>query len=330
MIVEFPFATRIFVAGHRGMVGAAICRRLKDLGFHHLLQRSRVELDLTDYRAVQQCFEANRPEIVVIAAAKVGGIVANNTYPAEFIKENLQIQTNLIHLSHEYGVRRVLFLGSSCIYPKEAPQPIREQALLTGPLEPTNRAYAVAKIAGVEMCWSYNRQFRGQGRTTYLAAMPTNLYGPGDNYHPENSHVIPGLIRRFHEAKMNNAPLIKVWGSGEPRREFMHADDMAAACVHVLMLEESRWSSLVAADRNDGEPPVINIGVGEDLSIAELGLLIAEIVGFKGSIEFDRSRPDGTPRKLMSIEKLKSFYDHEPRSLRQGLEQTYRLFSEHY
>jgi GDP-L-fucose synthase len=324
--VSFCKDSRIFVAGHRGMVGSAISRRLTAMGFRNLLQRSRCELDLTNQDAVKNFFEESRPELVVIAAARVGGIVANNTYPAEFIRENLQIQTNLIQCSFDNDVKRVLFLGSSCIYPRDAEQPIQERALLTGPLEPTNRAYAIAKIAGVEMCWSYNRQFRNLEKTTFLAAMPTNLYGPGDNYHPENSHVIPGLIRRFHEAKLNNASNVTIWGSGEPRREFMHADDMAAACVHLLLLEESDWASLIASDRNDGEPPVINIGVGQDLSIAELGRLIAEIVGFTGEIKFDKTKPDGTFRKLMSIEKLNSFYPNEPRSLRIGLEQTYGLF----
>lgn len=326
--MDISSSTPIFVAGHRGMVGSAVTRRLQALGFENLITRSRAELDLTDSAAVSLFFQKAKPELVVIAAARVGGIVANNSYPADFIRENLQIQTNLIHGAFEFGAKRVLFLGSSCIYPREAAQPIRESALLTGPLEPTNRAYALAKIAGIEMCWSYNRQFRGQGRTSFLAAMPTNLYGPGDNYHPENSHVIPGLIRRFHEAKRAAMPSVTVWGSGEPRREFMHADDMAAACVHLLFLDDSKWNGLIADDRNDGEPPVINIGVGEDLTIAELAALIADVVGFTGSIDFDRSRPDGTLRKLMSNQKLSSIYPLTPRSLRQGLEQTYKIFED--
>jgi GDP-L-fucose synthase len=322
-------SSRIYVAGHRGMVGAAVARRFQALGYENLLLRTRSELDLTDAVAVRSFFSETRPELVVIAAARVGGIVANNSYPADFIRDNLQIQTNLIHNAFEHGAVRVLFLGSSCIYPRQAEQPIRETALLTGPLEPTNRAYAIAKIAGIEMCWSYNRQFKGQGRTSFLAAMPTNLYGPGDNYHPENSHVIPGLIRRFHEAKLSSVPTVTVWGSGAPRREFMHADDMAAACVHLLLLEDRQWAGLIADDRNDGEPPVVNIGVGEDISIAELASLIANVVGFKGSIAYDRSRPDGTMRKLMSIQKLSSIYRFTPRKLRAGLEQTYKIFQEH-
>lgn len=326
--MKFPLSTRIYVAGHRGMVGSAIVRRLNALGFNHVFGRPRCQLNLTDYTDVKRFFDETRPELVVIAAARVGGIVANDTYPADFIRENLEIQTNLIQSSFDYGVKRVLFLGSSCIYPRDASQPILESAFLTGPLEPTNRAYAIAKIAGVEMCWSYNRQYKNSGATTFLAAMPTNLYGPEDNYHPENSHVIPGLIRRFHDAKVKDATSVIVWGSGEPRREFMHADDMAAACVHLLMLEDEIWRSLIAADRNAGEPPIINIGVGEDMTISELASLIAEIVGFKGAIEFDRSRPDGTYRKLMSIEKLSSIYEVAPRPVREGLEQTYRLFVE--
>lgn len=327
--MSFRSSTPIFVAGHRGMVGSAVVRRLRALGFESVICRSRAELDLTDPVAVRSFLRETKPELMVIAAARVGGIVANNSYPADFIRENLLIQTNLIQYAFDNGVQRVLFLGSSCIYPRDAQQPICESALLTGPLEPTNRAYALAKIAGIEMCWSYNRQFRNQGRTSFLAAMPTNLYGPGDNYHPENSHVIPGLIRRFHEAKRFGIPKVTVWGSGTPRREFMHADDMAAACVHLMLLDDLQWTSLIAADRNDGEPPVVNVGVGEDLTIAELATLIAEVVGFTGLIDFDRSRPDGTLRKLMSNKKLSSIYTFKPRSLRLGLEQTYRIFQDY-
>ena len=292
--------SRIYIAGHRGLVGSAILRRLQAAGHSNLLLRTHAELDLTDERATRAFFEAERPEYVFLAAAKVGGIVANDAYPAEFIRDNLAIQTHLIHAAYLTGVQRLLFLGSSCIYPKLAPQPMKESALLTGPLEPTNRPYALAKIAGVEMCWSYNRQYG----TRYLAAMPTNLYGPGDNYHPTNSHVIPALIRKFHEAKLCGAPTVTVWGSGTPRREFLYSDDMADACAHLMNLPDDRFTALLGSDESVTgrfEPPLVNVGVGEDVTIAELAANVARVVGYTGGVVYDRSKPDGTPRKLMDV-----------------------------
>jgi GDP-L-fucose synthase len=293
---------KIFVAGHRGMVGSAIVRALRARGVpsDRLLTRARAELDLRDARAVRAFFAEAQPTEVYLAAARVGGIHANDFYPATFIADNLAIQSNVILASHEYGVRRLLFLGSSCIYPKLAPQPMSEEALLTGPLEPTNRPYAIAKIAGIEMCWSFNRQYGSE----FLALMPTNLYGVSDSYHPENSHVIPALIRRFHEAKESGTRRVTIWGTGRPRREFMFADDMASACLHVMNLPNEEFRPLLAADRNDGSPPVVNVGVGTDVSIAELAALIAKTVGFTGDIEYDSSKPDGTPRKLLDCSRL--------------------------
>ncbi len=298
-------SSRIYIAGHRGLVGSAILRRLQAAGHSNLLLRTHAELDLTDERATRAFFEAERPEFVFLAAAKVGGIVANNAYPAEFIRDNLAIQTNLIHAAYLSGVQRLLFLGSSCIYPKLAPQPMKESALLTGPLEPTNRPYALAKIAGVEMCWSYNRQYG----TRYLAAMPTNLYGPGDNYHPTNSHVIPALIRKFHEAKCSGAATVTVWGTGTPRREFLYSDDMADACVYLMNLSYDRYNALLGSDESVTgrfEPPLVNIGVGDDVTIAGLAASVAQVVGYVGSIVYDSSKPDGTPRKLMDVGLLRS------------------------
>jgi GDP-L-fucose synthase len=292
--------SRIYIAGHRGLVGSAIVRRLQAAGHTALLTRTHAELDLTDERATRAFFNTERPDLVVLAAAKVGGIVANNSYPAEFIRDNLAIQTNVIHAAHLAGVERLLFLGSSCIYPKLAPQPMKERDLLTGPLEPTNRPYALAKIAGIEMCWSYNRQY---GRK-YLAAMPTNLYGPGDNYHPTNSHVIPALLRKFHEAKLRGDRQVTVWGTGTPRREFLFSDDMADACVFLMNLPDDRYTALLGSDETVSgrfEPPLVNIGVGEDVTIAELAALIGKVVGFEGEIVYDSSKPDGTPRKLMDV-----------------------------
>ena len=293
-------SARIYVAGHRGLVGSAIVRRLQAGGFDNLLLRTHAELDLTDERATQAFFDAERPEYVFLAAAKVGGIVANNTLPAEFIRDNLAIQGNVVHAAWRAGVNRLLFLGSSCIYPKLAPQPMKESALLTGPLEPTNRPYALAKIAGIEMCWSYNRQYG----TRYLAAMPTNLYGPGDNYHPTNSHVIPALIRKFHEANVSGAPTVTVWGSGTPRREFLYSDDMADACVYLMNLADDRFTALLGSDESVTgrfEPPLVNVGVGADVTIAELAACVARVVGYTGGIVYDSSKPDGTPRKLMDV-----------------------------
>lgn len=317
--------SNIYVAGHRGLVGSAIVRHLKNEGFSRLLQRTHAELDLTDTRQVEQFFADEKPEYVFLAAAKVGGIVANNTYPAEFIRDNLAIQTNVIHSAWKTGVRRLLFLGSSCIYPRLAPQPMPESCLLTGPLEPTNRPYALAKIAGIEMCWSYNRQYN----TKFLAAMPTNLYGPGDNYHPENSHVIPALLRKFHEAKVKGANQVVVWGSGTPRREFLFSDDMAAACVHLLNLPDDKYEALLGSDESVTgrfEPPLVNIGVGDDITILELAQLVGEVIGFKGQIVLDPTKPDGTPRKLMNVDLVTRSGWQATTSLRNGLGRAYDEF----
>jgi len=318
--------TAIYVAGHRGLVGSAIVRRLRAAGHTNLLLRTHAELDLTDEHATRAFFAAERPGHVFLAAAKVGGIVANNIYPAEFIRDNLAIQTNVIHSAWLAGVQRLLFLGSSCIYPKLAPQPMKENALLTGPLEPTNRPYALAKIAGIEMCWSYNRQYG----TRYLAAMPTNLYGPGDNYHPTNSHVIPALLRKFHEAKVSGAPAVTVWGSGTPRREFLYSDDMADACVFLMNLTDARYMPLLGSDESVSgrfEPPLVNIGVGEDVTIAELAALVARVVGYAGDIVYDASKPDGTPRKLMDVGLLNGAGWKARTGLEDGLKIAYAEFS---
>ena len=291
---------KIYVAGHRGLVGSAIVRNLQAAGYTNLLLRTHAELDLTNQADTAAFFATEKPEYVFLAAAKVGGIVANNTYPAEFIRDNLLIQSNIIHAAYVNKVERLLFLGSSCIYPKLAPQPMKEEHLLTGPLEPTNRPYALAKIAGVEMCWSYNRQYG----TKYLAAMPTNLYGPGDNYHPENSHVIPALIRKFHEAKESNAKEVVVWGTGTPRREFMYSEDMADACTYLMNLPDDQFQRLLGSEESKTgkfEPPLINIGVGHDLTIAELAETVKYVVGYTGKIVLDANMPDGTMQKLMDI-----------------------------
>jgi GDP-L-fucose synthase len=317
---------RIYVAGHRGLVGSAIVRRLQVAGHTNLLLRTHAELDLTNARATEAFFQAEKPEFVFLAAAKVGGIVANNTYPAEFIRDNLAIQTNVIHAAWQAGVQRLLFLGSSCIYPRLAPQPMPESCLLTGPLEPTNRPYALAKIAGIEMCWSYNRQYG----TRYLAAMPTNLYGPGDNYHPTHSHVIPALLRKFHEAKVSGAPEVTVWGTGTPRREFLYSDDMADACVFLMNLPDERYTPLLGSDESVSgrfEPPLVNIGVGEDIAIAELAALVQRVVGFEGRIVFDASKPDGTPRKLMDVARLRGAGWQARTALQDGLRSAYAEFA---
>lgn len=302
-IITSKFATnmnkdsKIYVAGHRGLVGSALLRQLAAKGYQNIVTRTHSELDLTNNQAVADFFQTEKPEYVFLAAAKVGGIHANNTYPAEFIYENLAIQTNVIHQSYLAGVKRLLFLGSSCIYPRDCPQPIKEEYLLTSELEPTNRPYALAKIVGIEMCWSYNRQYG----TQYLAVMPTNLYGAGDNYHLENSHVIPALIRKFHEAKINNQPTVTIWGTGTPRREFLYSDDMADACLHLVNLPDKQFKPLLALDRNDGLPPLVNIGTGQDITIKELAELIGSVVGYSGKLEFDSTKPDGTMRKLMDV-----------------------------
>lgn len=317
--------SKIYVAGHRGLVGSALMRGLKRQGFRNLVTRTHAELDLTDQRAVAAFFEREKPEYVFLAAAKVGGIQANNVYPADFIDQNLAIQNNVIHQAWRNGVRRLLFLGSSCIYPKECPQPIREDYFLTGALEPTNRPYALAKIAGVETCWAYNRQYG----TQYLAVMPTNLFGPGDNYDLANSHVLPALIRKFHEARSSGAPSVMVWGSGTPRREFLYSDDMADACVFLMRLDDTRFVPLLAADRNDGMPPIINVGTGSDLSILELAEMVASIVGYRGTIELDRTKPDGTMRKLLSVDRLHELGWRHQMVLREGIEAAYRDYQDY-
>lgn len=311
---------KIYVAGHRGLVGSALVRRLLRDGQRNVLVRSHGELDLTDQAAVEAFFQRERPDCVYLAAARVGGILANDTYPAAFIHDNLAIQTNVIHSAWRAGVSRLLFLGSSCIYPRECPQPMREEYLLAGPLEPTNRPYAVAKIAGIEMCWSYNRQYG----TRYLSVMPTNLYGPGDNYDLHNSHVMPALIRKFHEAKQHGDDQVVVWGTGTPRREFLHVDDMADACVYLMNLPDQRFADLLDATGADGAPlpPLINIGTGTDVSIAELAALIAREMSFNGQLAFDRSKPDGTPRKLLDVGRLASLGWRASIGLAQGVATT--------
>ena len=318
--------TRIYIAGHRGLVGSAIVRRLQADGHTALITRTHAELDLTDEHATRDFFQTEKPDFVFLAAAKVGGIVANNSFPAEFIRDNLAIQTNVIHAAHAAGVQRLLFLGSSCIYPKLAPQPMPESCLLTGPLEPTNRPYALAKIAGIEMCWSYNRQYG----TRYLAAMPTNLYGPGDNYHPTHSHVIPALIRKFHEAKVRGLPEVTVWGTGTPRREFLYSDDMADACVFLMNLPDDRYTALLGSDETVSgrfEPPLVNIGVGDDVTIAELASTVASVVGYTGGIVYDSSKPDGTPRKLMDVGLINRAGWKASTALEAGLRIAYAEFS---
>ena len=307
---------RIYVAGHKGMVGSAITRKLKAQGAT-LLVRTRAELDLIDQAAVRNFMLAEKPDAVVLAAAKVGGIQANNTYPAEFIYKNLMIECNVIHQAFQAGVRRLLFLGSSCIYPREATQPIREDALLTGGLEPTNQPYAIAKIAGIKLCESYNRQYN----TDYRSVMPTNLYGPGDNFHSENSHVLPALIRRFHDAVEMGLEEVIVWGTGTPRREFLHVDDMAEASLFVMALDAVTYRANI-------EPMLshINVGCGEDVSIAELATILAEVTGFKGRIIFDMTKPDGTARKLMDVNRLSAMGWSARIPLRNGVEQTYQWF----
>lgn len=320
---------KIYVAGHRGLVGSALMRQLDAEGYTNIITRTHAELDLTDQQATRFLFEKERPEYVFLAAAKVGGIHANDTYPADFISLNLMIQTNVIRSAYKVGVKRLLFLGSSCIYPRDCPQPIKEEYLLTGPLEPTNRPYALAKIAGIEMCWSFNRQYG----TQYLAVMPTNLYGPGDNYHLENSHVIPALIRRFHEAKANNASSVTMWGTGKPHREFLYSNDMADACVFLMNLEDDKFDSLLGSDESKTGvflPPVVNIGCGLDLPIHELAEMIRDVIGFSGDILFDTTKPDGTPRKLLDITRLTCTGWQQKVDLEEGLKLSYKDFKRHY
>jgi len=309
---------KIYVAGHRGLAGSALVRQLRAAGARNLVLRTHAELDLADSAKVREFFAAERPEVVMLAAARVGGILANATYPAEFIHQNLAIQNNVIHEAWRAGVRRLLFLGSSCIYPRDCPQPMKEEYLLTGPLEPTNRAYAVAKIAGIETCWSYNRQYGMK----YLAVMPTNLFGPGDNYDLETSHVLPALIRKMHEAKQRGDREAVVWGTGAPRREFLYSDDMAEACVFLLQLAEDRFAHLVSSDRL----PLINIGAGKDITIRELAQMVAEVVSFSGNLVFDPGKPDGTPQKLLDVSYLASLGWRSRISLRRGIEMAYEDF----
>lgn len=313
--------TKIYIAGHRGMVGSAIDRQLRAKGFNNIVTRTHSELDLCDQNAVQSFFEQERPDQVYLAAARVGGIHANATYPAEFIYQNLMMQANVIHQAFMVGVKKLLFLGSSCIYPKFASQPMSEDALLTGVLEPTNEAYAIAKIAGIKLCESYNRQYGTSHGLDYRSVMPTNLYGPGDNYHPENSHVIPALIRRFHQAKENNAPDVIIWGTGTPMREFLYVDDMAAASVFVMELSKSQYDQSVPLRSSH-----INVGYGLDITIKELAELISKTVGYQGKIIFDTSKPDGTPRKLMNSDRINQMGWRPTTSLENGLIVAYQNF----
>ena len=310
---------KIYVAGHRGMVGSAIVRNLQAKGFTNIIARTHAQLDLTNQQAVSAFFETEKPEQVYLAAAKVGGIHANNTYPAEFIYDNLMVQGNVIHQAFLNGVKKLLFLGSSCIYPKLAPQPMSEDALLTGKLEPTNEPYAIAKIAGIKMCESYNRQYGQSHGVDYRSVMPTNLYGPGDNYHPENSHVIPALIRRFHEAKLANAPEVVIWGTGTPRREFLYVDDMAAASVFVMHLDKQTYDSQTEPMQSH-----LNVGYGSDVTIAELANAVAKATGYQGKISFDSTKPDGSPRKWMSSGRLNTLGWTPKINLELGLSNAYQ------
>ena len=302
--------SKIYVAGHRGMVGSAIVRRLQTDGFDNLVLRTHAELDLTEQAAVDAFFARERPEFVFLAAAKVGGIHANNSYPADFLRDNLAIQTNVIHSAWTHGAKKLLFLGSSCIYPRDCPQPIKEEYLLTGPLEPTNEWYAIAKIAGIKMCQAYRRQHGFDA----ICAMPTNLYGPGDNYHPENSHVVPALIRRFHEAKLAGAPQVVIWGSGEPLREFLHVDDLADALLFLI--------------RNYSDGDMVNVGSGQEVNIAKLAQLIGDVVGYRGKLAFDVSKPDGTPRKLLDVGRLGALGWKARTRFADGITDAYRWYAE--
>lgn len=314
-------STRIYVAGHRGLAGSAIARTLTARGYGNLILRTHGELDLEDCTATRHFFERERPELIFLAAARVGGILANSSYPVDFLLRNIRIQTNVIEAAHAVGARRLIFLGSSCIYPRDCLQPIREEYLLTGPLEATNRPYAVAKIAGIESCWAYNRQYG----THFLAAMPTNLYGLGDNYDLQSSHVLPALLRKMHEAKIAGDPQVTVWGSGSPRREFMHADDLGQALVFLAELDDARFSRLT----DPAVCPLINVGTGEDLTIQQLAQTIAEVVGFTGTFVYDRSKPDGTPRKVMDVSRIRALGWSPAVTLREGIAGAYRDFLEH-
>lgn len=311
---------KIYIAGHRGLVGSALCRRLAAQGYDNIVTRSHAELDLLDQQGVEAFFAQERPDVVLLAAAKVGGIYANNTYPAEFIHQNLVIETNVIHAAWKSGVEKLLFLGSSCIYPRDCRQPIKEEYLLTGPLEPTNRPYALAKIAGIEMCWAYNRQYD----TSYACVMPTNLYGPGDNYDLEKSHVIPALIRKAHEARLRGASKVSIWGSGTPRREFLYSEDMADACIHLLRQDRARL-----IENSDTAPPLFNIGCGVDVTIRELAERVCATVGYDGELEFDASKPDGTPRKLLDVGRMTGLGWTPKIAFEQGLRLAYEDFLKH-
>ena len=311
-------SARIYVAGHTGLAGSAILRALQRAGYADFVLRRHAELELTDGPAVRAFFERERPEYVFLAAAKVGGILANDSYPADFIHDNLAVQLNVLHEAWRTKVRRLLFLGSSCIYPRDCPQPMKEDYLLTGPLEPTNRAYALAKISGVEMCWSYNRQYG----TRYLATMPTNLYGPGDNYDLQNSHVLPALIRKVHEAKAGGAPSVTLWGSGRPRREFLYSDDLGEACAFLMGLPDAGFDRLVAPKA----APLINIGAGADQSIAELAAVIADVLGYTGKFVYDTSKPDGTPQKLLDVARMSALGWRAKVGLRDGIARAYGDF----
>ncbi|MEE8389051.1 MAG: GDP-L-fucose synthase [Acidiferrobacterales bacterium] len=332
--------SKIYIAGHRGLVGSAILRRLGEKGYTNIITRSHGELDLTEQGAVQEFLNNEKPEYVFLCAAKVGGILANKTYPAEFIHQNVVIQANIIHESYKSGVRRLLFLGSSCIYPRECPQPMKEEYLLTGSLEQTNRPYAVAKIAGIEMCWAYNRQYR----TQYLAIMPTNLYGPGDNYDLENSHVLPALIRKMHEAKLSSAQSVSIWGTGKPMREFLYSDDLGDAAVFLMDLADKKFATLLGTGstglslRSNGSapssitpqfsPPLINIGVGKEISIKELALLVRDVVGYTGKLFWDSTKPDGTPRKLLDVDKITELGWTYRTSLKDGIKKVYKEYQQ--
>lgn len=311
---------RIYIAGHTGLVGGALLRALHSFGYKNIITRTHAECDLTDQDQVRRLFREERPECVVIAAAKVGGILANSSFPAEFIYQNIAIHSNMIHEAYNNDVKRLLYLGSSCIYPRDCPQPMKENHLLTGPLEGTNRPYAVAKISGIEMCWAYNRQYG----TQYLAAMPTNLYGPGDNYDLTTSHVIPALIRKFHEAKLSASSKVTVWGSGVCRREFLYSDDLAKACIHLLNLSEDQYQLFINRD----EPPLVNVGYGADITINELANLIRDVTGFAGEIVWDATKPDGTPRKLLDSSRIHELGWKAKISLKDGLGKAYQYFLE--
>ena len=306
---------KIYIAGYRGLVGSALKRKLEESGYTNLIYRTSKELDLRNQQAVEEFFLAEKPEFVFLAAAKVGGIYANNTYPAEFIYNNLAIQTNVIHTSYRYGVKKLLFLGSSCIYPKYTPQPMKEEYLLTGELEPTNEPYAIAKIAGIKMCQAYNRQYG----TNFISVMPTNLYGPYDNFDSDNSHVLPALIRKFHDAKTENKHEVEIWGTGQPKREFLYVDDLADACI--FLMNNYDYKDIGA---------FVNIGTGEDLTIRQLAEMIKTIIGFEGKLKFNPELPDGTPRKLLDVSKLHSLGWHAKTALRDGIRKTYEWFSKNY